>query len=74
MNVADLVSIITQIGFPIAACIFMGWFLKDLINKQREETKELNAQHKEEMLSFRTAIDNNTEALNRIIDKLGGLK
>lgn len=74
MNVADLVSIITQIGFPIAACIFMGWFLKDLINKQREETKELNQQHKEEMLSFRTAIDNNTEALNRIIDKLGGLK
>ena len=74
MNIADVVSIITQIGFPIAACIFMGWFLKDLINKQREETKELNQQHKEEMLSFRTAIDNNTEALNRIIDKLGGLK
>lgn len=74
MNIADIVSIITQIGFPIAACIFMGWFLKDLINKQREETKELNQQHKEEMLSFRTAIDNNTEALNRIIDKLGGLK
>lgn len=74
MDWGNLATIISSLGFPIVCCIFMGYFLKDLINKQREETKELNAQHKEEMLSFRTAIDNNTEALNRIIDKLGGLR
>lgn len=68
------VTLISSLGFPIVACCFMAYFVKDLIARQREETKEQNDRHREEMLAFRTAIDNNTEALNRILDKLGGVR
>ena len=61
MDVATLTQIISSIGFPIVACIGCAWY----INKQSDS-------HKAEIEKITEALNNNTIALNRLIDKLGG--
>lgn len=74
MDWSMLASIITSIGFPIVACIAMALYVKYITDLQRTETKELNAQHTQEMLAFKDemkdALNNNTLALQKLCDKL----
>ena len=56
----EIVSIISNIGFPIACCIML-WLR---MVKQDEN-------HKAEMQEFSTAIDNNTKAIELLIKTIG---
>lgn len=72
---SEIVSIITQVGFPIAACVAMGYYVKYTHDKQRDEVSSLNERHAEEMKSLASALENNTIALTKLcekIDKIGG--
>lgn len=53
-------NFISSYGFPIVACGAMFWYM----NKERED-------HKKEVENMTEAINNNTTALTRIMDKLG---
>ena len=57
---SDVVTIISTVGFPIAACVFMGWYVK-----------YINDMHKVEIDKLSEALNNNTIALQRLVDKLG---
>lgn len=59
LEVSTILEIISSVGFPITCCIVM--FLQQ--NKMTEN-------HKNEMLEMKNAIDNNTIALTKLIDKL----
>lgn len=62
---------ITTVGFPIVMCLIMLWYM---VKERDDHTAEMNATreaHKEETNMLRTAIENNTLALTRIIEKLG---
>ena len=61
MDISTIVQLISSLGFPIACCIAMFW-----------QNNKLNESHKEEVSKLNEAINNNTIALNHIIDKLGG--
>lgn len=67
----DMLQIITQVGFPIAACVAMGYYVKYTNDQHTKETSELNAQHKEEITKITEALNNNTIALTRLCDKIG---
>lgn len=56
---ASILEIISTVGFPIACCIAM--FIQQ--NKMSEN-------HKNEMSEMKSAIDNNTIALTKLIEKL----
>ena len=58
---SEVVNLISNLGFPIACLVALFW----LLNKQREE-------HKEESAKFTEAINNNTLAITKLVDKLGG--
>ena len=60
MNIQDILQAISTVGFPIVCTGAMFWKL----NKQ-------DTDHKEEMRSVTEAINNNTLALQKLIDKLG---
>lgn len=68
------VSVISSLGFPIVACIYMAKYVKEQNRANREDVKELNKQHSEEMNAFKSeikeALNNNTMALNKLCDKL----
>ena len=66
MDMQAFIQLIGSVGFPIAACIFMGWYVKYTTDKHREELTNLNNQHKTEMDSITTALNNNTIALTEL--------
>ena len=70
----NYVQLIGTLGFPIIACIFMAIYVKEQSKNNREDVKELNKQHTEEMMIFKdeikTALENNTKALEKLCDKL----
>lgn len=40
-----IANIIQQMGFPIACCVFLGFFVKQLNDQYREDVKALSAKH-----------------------------
>ena len=55
----DIVQIIQQLGFPIACVIALFW-----------QNTKLNDQHKEEMNALTAALNNNTQALIRLEERM----
>lgn len=67
--VETIIQIIQSVGFPIAMCVAMGGYVKYTEDKSREERIELQNQHAEEMESVKTALNNNTLALQKLVDE-----
>lgn len=57
----NIVQIVAQLGFPIAMCLLMFWYV----------TKK-DQSHAEEMNKMSEAVNNNTLVMQKLIDKLGG--
>lgn len=55
----SLIDMISNVGFPIAVVVYMFW-------RDREQTKA----HKEETDGFVTAIENNTIALTKLMERM----
>lgn len=66
MDMGAFVQLIGSVGFPIASCIIMGWYVKYTTDKHREELTNLNNQHRTEMTSITEALNNNTIALTEL--------
>ena len=68
---ADVVQTIIQningCGFPIAACVGLGWFIV-WNKKQAQENKKNNYEN------LREAIDNNTKVMQELCEHLKGQK
>lgn len=64
------VQLITSVGFPIVACIAMGWYVKYQTDNYRSEVKDMQKEHKEEINNVTEALNNNTLALQKLCDKL----
>lgn len=66
----DIGTLISTVGFPITACIGLGWFCKYMIdqnNKNVERMFEMYAKANEEN---RSAIEKLTTAVDKLCDKL----
>lgn len=59
MDTNALIQIISNLGFPIAMCGALFWY----INKQTEL-------HKEEMHELKQSIDNNTLVITKLYERL----
>ena len=70
MDLNVIVSAVTSLGFPIVCCGAMMYYVKYITDKNREEVFSLNADHKEEMMQIKDALNNNTMAIQRLCDKL----
>lgn len=71
MNINDILTAVTTVGFPIVCCGAMMYYVKYTTDKHREEIETLNTQHKDEMKEVTNAINNNTLALQKLCDKMG---
>ena len=59
----DIVNVISSVGFPITMALILLWYIYDSNNK-----------HKEEVDKMSEALNNNTIAITKLLDKLGGDK
>ena len=70
MDWSAVTQAVTTIGFPIVMCGAMGWYVKYITDKHREEVSKLNEQHQQEMAKVTTAINNNTIALTKLCERM----
>ena len=67
----DIVQIISAVGFPIVAAVGCAYLVKWQYEQNNKQLESMRKEHKEEVENMTKAIENNTIALNRLIDKLG---
>lgn len=70
----NIISIVSSVGFPIAMCFVMGYYLKYTHDDHREDIKRLQEQHTEEMNAITEAVNNNTLVIQRLLDNIGDNK
>ena len=62
MGVNDVVTIISTVGLPIAACVALFW-----------QIDEMRKSQKEEMDGVKEALNNNTIVVQKLVDKLSDI-
>ena len=72
MDVQALSDIISTVGFPIVCFIMCGWYVKYREDRNDEKIDKLNTMHDDESKQMVSALNNNTLALQKLTDKLGG--
>ena len=76
-------NLISHLGFPLAACIALGFFVYKMWQRQSEEADKMTKQftetverltesHHEEMKGIQQALTDNTIVMNKLIAKLDG--
>ncbi len=67
---SDVSTLISTLGFPIAMCVGACFFIKYLFDTFTKQITEMQKEHKEEVQSMNTAIENNTLILTKLCEKL----
>ena len=70
-STTNIVQLISTLGFPIVCCLGLGWYVKYVTDKEREERLTMQKEHRDEIAQVTTALNNNTLALQKLCDKLG---
>lgn len=66
----DIIQLISSLGFPIVACIFVAVYTNKQTENYRADIKEMQKEHKEEILKVTDAVNNNTLVLQKLCDKM----
>ena len=66
------ISIISSLGFPIAACLYMAKYVREQTAIYRQDIKDLRKEHKDEIGKVTEALNNNTKAVEKLCLKLEG--
>lgn len=68
-----IIASIGSLGFPIIACIGMAMFFNKVNDNYRNDIKEMNASHRQEMDKITEAVNNNTMVIQKLLDRMEGL-
>lgn len=72
MDINSIVAVISSVGFPIVACIGLGWYVKYQTDNNNKEVSEMRREHQEEIAKVTDALNNNTLALQKLCDRIDG--
>lgn len=61
---------ISSFGFPIVACLGMAWYVKYTTDQNNKEVYNMRQEHRDEIEKVTDALNNNTLALQKLVDKL----
>lgn len=70
MDIKVLLDAVSVVGFPIVMCLIFIYYVKYLNDTNRDQINQLQAQHRQETSELTKAVENNTLALTRLIEKL----
>lgn len=70
MNMGELSQLISSIGFPIAMCVLMCYYIKYTQDNYRTDINNLNEKHKEESSKLVQAINNNTLVIKELSERM----
>ena len=64
----DIIVAISTVGFPIVACLGLGWFVKYQTDQNNAEVAEMRKEHLDEISKVTEALNNNTLAIQKLTD------
>ena len=70
MDITMVTQLISSVGFPIAICIYSIYTLNKQEEIHKAEADKLADTHKAEIDELRKTIDNNTQAITALVNKL----
>lgn len=73
-ELSAITEVVSTVGFPIVCFLLCGWYVKYREDKNDEKVEKLNTQHDTESKQMIAAINNNTIALQKLAEKIGGIK
>ena len=73
MDANVILQAISSVGFPIVMCLILAVYIKYVTEKNNEVIMQIMDKHKEESVDFKTAIDNNTKAIEVLTAKVDSL-
>ena len=74
MDINSVMTLIGSYGFPILACCAIAWFFCKTTENYRNDLKEINASHKEEINQLASVIQQNTLVIQKLCDSLDDLR
>lgn len=66
-NVNEISQIVSTVGFPIAMCVVMGFFIKYTTDTHREDLRQQQETHKEDL---RIMQENHKETATRLANSI----
>ena len=66
----DILTAVSTVGFPIVACIGLGWFVKYQTDQNNAEVAEMRKEHLDEISKVTEALNNNTLAIQKLTDMI----
>lgn len=70
MDYTVLTQLITSVGFPIVACVYLAVYVKHNSEENRKLINDMQTQHMAEVKQLSETIQNNTLAIQHLCDKL----
>ena len=70
MDISTIGGLISSIGFPIVACLGLGWFCKYMIDQQNRNIERMFDMYDKSNNENRQAIEKLTTAVDKLCDKL----
>lgn len=70
MDASAITQIVSTVGFPIAMCLLLAWYVKTLNDNHTQQINKLNQEHKEEVKQMTEAVQNNTITIQKLVDLL----
>lgn len=65
----EVAQLISALGFPIIAALGCAYFVKWQYEQNQKQIEEMRKEHKEEVANMTKAIENNTIAITRLVEK-----
>ena len=59
MEMSEIMTAISTLGFPIFMCVMLAWYVKTIHQAYRDDIK-----------TMQQSIDNNTAVMEKVLDKL----
>lgn len=70
MTPNDIIQMVTTVGFPIAMCLILAWYVKTRDEAHTEQINRITEMHKEEARTMTEALQNNTLTVQKLVDIL----
>ena len=70
MGPNEIVQIISTVGFPIVCCGALMYYVKYIIDTNREQLNQIMDTHKQETGELTAALNNNTLVMQKLVDRL----
>lgn len=69
MTPQDWVTVVQSLGVPVVMCMLMGFYIKYVGDKNREQLEAITKTHHDEVSSITNALNNNTLVLQKLCDR-----